>query len=69
MDEAILISYCKASDYDASTGVCMAPFYGPASSFPPPLGVAEGLAVSGFIAGCWAIGFFIRQGRRLAEQT
>jgi len=69
MEETVLVAYCKASDYDATTGVCAAPFYGPASSFPPPLDAVEGLAVSGLIAGCWAIGFFIRQGRRIAEQT
>lgn len=57
------VLYCKAEDYNASTGVCDAPFYGPVSSFPPPLDVGEGIAISAVIAGAWAIGFFIRQAR------
>ena len=65
-DDTVLVLHCKASDYDAQTGVCAAPFFGPSSSFPPPLDVADGLAVSGIIAGCWAIGFMIRQGRRIS---
>jgi hypothetical protein len=66
--ETLLILHCKASDFDASTGQCAHPFYGPASSssFPPPLDAGEGLAVSAIIVGAWAIGFMIRQGRRIS---
>lgn len=64
MEETVLVLHCKASDYDASTGVCAAPFYGPASSFPPPLDVTEALLISAAIASCWGVGFMIRQARR-----
>lgn len=63
-EEIILVLHCKASDYDASTGVCAYPFYGPASSFPPPLGVEDSLLISAAIGGAWAVGYMIRQARR-----
>lgn len=66
MEEAILVAYCKASDYDATTGTCVAPFFGPASSFPPPIDVVEGLLLTSVIGGAWGIGFMIRQARRAA---
>ncbi|WP_408953710.1 hypothetical protein [Lysobacter sp. Hz 25] len=63
----LLVQYCKASDFNAATGECVAPFYGPASSFPPVLDAAEGFAVSVVIIGSWAIGFYIKQARRVAN--
>lgn len=66
MDEQLYVLSCKSSDVDQSTGQCAAPFYAPTSSFPPPMDVGEGLAVSSIIVGCWAIGFMIRQGRRIS---
>jgi len=66
MSDVVLVAHCKAADFDAATQTCVAVFWGPASSFPPPLDVAEGLAISVLIAGCWAIGFMIRQGRRIS---
>ncbi|WDK68838.1 hypothetical protein [Xanthomonas campestris] len=63
---AVFVLHCKEADYDASTGQCAAPFYGPASSFPPPLDVTEGLLISVAIAGMWGVGFMIRQARRAA---
>lgn len=62
-----LVQYCKAADYNAATGECVAPFYGPASSFPPALDVVEGIQVSAVIIGAWAIGFYIKQARRTAN--
>lgn len=64
-EQTVLVLHCKASDYDASTGECVHPFYGPASSFPPPLDVAEGLLISAAIVGCWSVGFMVRQARRV----
>lgn len=66
MEDAILVLHCKASDFDAATGTCVAPFFGPASSFPPPMDVAEGLLISAAIASAWAVGHLIRQSRRAA---
>lgn len=63
---AVFVLSCKEADYDASTGQCAAPFFAPASSFPPPLDVTEGLLISAAIAGCWGVGFMIRQARRVA---
>lgn len=65
-EDTVLVLHCKASDYDASTGVCAYPFYGPASSFPPPLDAQDGLLISAAIAGCWGVGYMIRQARRVA---
>jgi len=64
MSGTVLVQYCKVEDYDASTGVCSAPFFGPVSSFPPPLDAAEGLLISAAIVGCWSVGYMIRQARR-----
>jgi len=64
--ETVLVLHCKASDFDASTGQCAYPFYGPASSFPPPLDAAEGFQLSVVIVGTWSIGFMIRSARRAA---
>ncbi|PPV05118.1 hypothetical protein XBLMG947_3791 [Xanthomonas bromi] len=61
----VYVLHCKEADYNASTQQCAAPFYAPVSNFPPPMDAGEGLAVSAIIAGSWAIGFMIRQGRRL----
>lgn len=65
-EETVLVLHCKASDYDAATGVCAHPFYGPAFSFLPPLDVTEGLLLSAAIAGAWSVGFMVRQARRVA---
>lgn len=69
MTDEVLTQHCKVVDYNASTGECVAPFYGPASSFPPVLDAAEGFAISITIIGTWAIGFYIKQARRIAETT
>lgn len=61
----VFVQSCKEVDYDAVTGQCAAPFFAPSSSFPPPLDVAEGLLISAAIAGCWGVGFMIRQARRV----
>ncbi|MET4727144.1 hypothetical protein ABIE09_000938 [Lysobacter enzymogenes] len=53
MADEILVQYCKAADYNASTGECLAPFYGPKPSFPPVLDAAEGFAISVTIIGSW----------------
>ncbi|MDV0438274.1 hypothetical protein [Xanthomonas sacchari] len=67
MDEQVLVLNCKVSDFDASTGQCAHPFYSVASSFPPPLDAGEGLGISAVIVGAWAIGFMVRQGRRISQ--
>jgi len=66
MEEVVLTLYCKQADFDASTGQCAYPFYGPAPMLLPPIGVADSLIISASIAGCWGIGHMIRQARRVA---
>lgn len=66
MEETILVLHCKASDFDASTGQCAYPFYGPSPMLLPPIDVQEGLLISVAIAGCWGVGYMIRQSRRVA---
>lgn len=65
MESTILVLHCKASDFNAATGQCAYPFYGPAPSLLPAIDVQDGLALSGAIAGMWAVGFMIRQCRRV----
>ncbi|MDY0955683.1 MAG: hypothetical protein ACN6RH_07375 [Stenotrophomonas rhizophila] len=65
MEETVLVLHCKASDFDASTGQCAYPFYGPAPMLLPPISVQEALLISASIAGCWGVGFMIRQARRV----
>lgn len=67
MEDQVLTVYCMASDYDASAGVCAVPFYGPAHSFLPKLSAAEGAQLAAVIVGAWAIGFYIKQGRRITS--
>lgn len=65
--EQLLTVYCKASDYDATTGQCAAPFYGPHEGLLPNLSATDGIEISGAIIGAWAIGFMIKQGRKAAS--
>ncbi|WP_422506155.1 hypothetical protein [Stenotrophomonas sp. GZD-301] len=65
MEETILVLHCKASDFDASTGQCAYPFYGPTPMLLPPIDVEEGLLISAAIAGMWGVGYMIRQCRRV----
>ena len=66
MEETVLVLHCKASDFDASTGQCSYPFFGPAPTLLPPIGVEDGLAISVAIAGMWGIGYMIRMARRVS---
>lgn len=65
MEETVLTLYCKQADFDASTGQCVAPFYGPAPMLIPPMSAQDGFEISVVIAGAWAIGYMIRQSRRV----
>lgn len=60
----LLVQYCKAADFNATTGQCLAPFYGPPPTVIPRLSVTDGLELTAAIAGCWAIGFVIKRARR-----
>lgn len=66
MSDEVLVQHCKVVDYNATTGECYAPFYGPASSFPPALDAAEALMICATIVSCWGVGFYIKQARRAA---
>lgn len=66
-ESAFLVLHCKASDYEASTGQCVAPFWGPAPSLVPELDMADVVIISAQIAGMWAIGFLIKQARKPAN--
>lgn len=57
--------YCKASDFDAATGVCAHPFYGPSGGLLPNLSAADGVVISAVIITTWGIGFFIKRARKI----
>lgn len=61
---ALLSIYCKAADFDAVTGQCAAPFYGPASTGLPPLSMDDAWPIAAGIAMLWGVGFVIRSMRR-----
>ena len=63
--EAVLTLYCKASDYDAATNVCAAPFYGPSQGLLPNLSAEDGVLISAAIIATWGIGFVTKQGRNI----
>lgn len=65
--EVLLVLNCKASDFDAATGVCAAPFYGPAPAILPRLSAADGAILSALIVGAWAIGFTVKQARNVSS--
>lgn len=55
-----LVLACKEVDYDASTGVCAAPFYTyPPGAF-PELTTEEGAQIAFAIVGVWTIGLIAR---------
>lgn len=60
----ILVQYCKASDLNAGTGECAAPFYGPPPAVIPRLSAADAYVLTAAIASCWAVGFVIKRARR-----
>ncbi|MCF7220397.1 hypothetical protein [Marilutibacter chinensis] len=66
-ETAYLVLHCKASDFDAATGECVSPFYGPASTFPPPMDVGEALLIFAAIGSCWGIGYMIKLSGRAAR--
>lgn len=63
--ETVLALYCKASDFDAATQTCAAPFYGVKEGLLPSLSVEEGVVIAGGIIATWALGFICKQGRRV----
>ena len=63
----ILVLTCMPQDFDAETGVCSAPIYGPMPTLLPVLSIADGIQLTAAIASCWAIGFLIKEGRRPAK--
>ncbi|WP_342315418.1 hypothetical protein [Lysobacter sp. FW306-1B-D06B] len=68
VEEAQLLTlYCKASDFDAATGQCVAPFYGPHSTLLPPMSMADASVIAACIGMLWAIGFKIRAARRVTS--
>lgn len=62
-----LVATCAPADLDGVTGQCVNVVWvqQQAGSF-PPLTAAEGLAISGAIGACWAIGFLVRILRKTA---
>ncbi|MBV2210285.1 MAG: hypothetical protein KUL77_12075 [Thermomonas sp.] len=66
MIEPTLVMHCLASDFDAVTNACAAPFWSVASSFPPPMSIEDSLLISSAIGVLWGIGHMIRQSRRAA---
>jgi len=63
----LLTLYCKASDFNAATGQCAAPFYGPHSTLLPPLSMADASLIAACIGMLWGIGFKIRAARRVVS--
>lgn len=62
--EPLMQLYCKASDFDAATGVCAAPFYGPSQGLLPNLTAAQGLSISAVLITAWGVGFLIKRARK-----
>ena len=67
MAETVLVLHCKASDYDASTGQCAYPFYGPVSNFPPPMDIGESILICAAIGSLWGLGYMIKLSARAAR--
>lgn len=63
-----LVLTCRVADYDASTGVCAAPFYSAPPSLVPALSIADaqaiGLSCALLLATAWAF----RVARRALER-
>lgn len=64
---ALMQAFCRAEDFDPATGVCAEPFWAPYVGVLPPLGATDAWFIAGAIAGCWAIGWKVRQLGRVAR--
>lgn len=60
---------CAEADYDAQTGQCAAPVWEDDAGLLPPLSGAEGLQIAAAIGAVWALGFGVRQLRKLLERA
>ncbi|MFC4729260.1 hypothetical protein [Coralloluteibacterium thermophilus] len=63
----VLVPYCRVADFDAATGTCAAPFWGPHQGVLPPLTMVDASLIAAGIISLWAIGFIIRQARRAGQ--
>lgn len=64
MTDTVLAQYCKTADFDAVTGTCAAPFWGPYSTVIPPLPIEDAWPIAACIAAIWAVGFVIKRARK-----
>ena len=62
MADDTLVLTCKVADFDATTGVCAAPFYSSASAF-PTMSLDDAQAIGLSIALLWATAFGLRMCR------
>ncbi|MEO7702917.1 MAG: hypothetical protein ABIZ04_27100 [Opitutus sp.] len=66
-----LTLYCHEADYNTSTQVCAAPYYGPVinSGWLPPLSIADAQSIAVAILMLWATAFIFRQIRKFIETS
>ena len=63
-----LAQYCHEADFNASTGTCAAPYYGPVSGAFPTLSIADAQQIAIAIAVLWAAAWGIRRMVKLLDQ-
>ena len=64
MADQTLVLTCRVADFDASTGVCAAPFYSAPPSSWPALSIADAQAIGRYFALLVATAFAGRVDRR-----
>lgn len=69
MSGGMYVAQCAPADVDAS-GACTHIVWvqQPDTLSVPPLSAAQGLALSGVIAGCWTVGYLVRLFRNQSQR-
>ncbi len=59
---------CREEDFDAQTGTCADPYYGPMPTVIPELSIEDGTLIAVAIASMWTLGLIARVLIRASRQ-
>ena len=64
-----LAQYCHEADYNAATGTCAAPYYGPVSGSFPALSLADSEQIALAMTMLWVIAWLYRRFIKAVDQS
>jgi hypothetical protein len=68
MADETLVLNCRVADFNASTGVCAAPFYSAPQSALPTLTIADANAIGLAVAMLWGLAFSFRMFKKAINE-